>query len=138
MTSKVIEGHKSSSNFSVNQTLPLLDGPLMLPPPSRTLFPSLSLTFSLYLPLLLYAKIFYTQWKVFRYAVSLYVTYFCVRLYSGIRLSCKSLFLSCFNLNLRSYGQLFALVFLKNDANLTCLIVHITSSYLFVLYNMSN
>ena len=56
ITSKVIEGHKSSSNFSVNQTLPLLDGPLMLPPSSRSLFPSLSLTFSLYLPLLLYAK----------------------------------------------------------------------------------
>ena len=33
MTSKVIEGHKSSSNFSVNLTLPLLHGPLMLPSP---------------------------------------------------------------------------------------------------------
>ena len=30
MTSKVIEGHKSSSNF--NPTLLLLDGPLMFPP----------------------------------------------------------------------------------------------------------
>ena len=58
MTSKVIEGHKSSSNFNaINPTLPLLDGPLMLPPPncvdislsqSRYLFPSLSLTLSLY------------------------------------------------------------------------------------------
>ena len=27
MTSKVIEGHKSSSNFSVNQTLPLMISP---------------------------------------------------------------------------------------------------------------
>ena len=34
MTSKVIKGHKFSSNFSVNQTLPLLDGPLMLPAPN--------------------------------------------------------------------------------------------------------
>ena len=41
MTSKVIEGHKSSSNFSVNPTLPLMDGltriyeptlPLMISP----------------------------------------------------------------------------------------------------------
>ena len=57
MTSKVIEGHKSSSNFNANPTLPLLNGPLMLPPPncvdislsqSRYLFPSLSLTLSLY------------------------------------------------------------------------------------------
>ena len=31
MTSKVIEGPKSLSNFSVNLTLPLMDGPLMLP-----------------------------------------------------------------------------------------------------------
>ena len=71
MTSKVIEGHKSSSNFSVNQTLPLLDGPLMLPP------------FAL-------CKNNLHTTKIFRYAVSLHVTYFCVRLYSGIRLSCKT------------------------------------------------
>ena len=31
MTSNIIEGHTSSSNFSVNPTLPLLHGPLMLP-----------------------------------------------------------------------------------------------------------
>ena len=54
MTSKVIEGHKSSSNFSVNPTLPLLNGSLLLPPPNcvdlsiyLSLFPSLSLTLSL-------------------------------------------------------------------------------------------
>ena len=50
MTLKVIEGNKSSSNFSVNPTLSLLDGLLMLPSPncvvfshlpSRSLFPSL-------------------------------------------------------------------------------------------------
>ena len=68
MTSKVIEGHKSTSNFSVNPTLPLLDGPLMLPSPNCEEFSlslsisfSLSLTLSLYIPLylslLLYAKI---------------------------------------------------------------------------------
>ena len=44
MTSKVFEGHKSSSNFSVNPTLPLLDGHS----PSCSLFPSLSLTLTLY------------------------------------------------------------------------------------------
>ena len=44
--SKVIEGHKSSSNFSVNPTLPLMDGPLMLP--SQIVCISLSLTHSLY------------------------------------------------------------------------------------------
>ena len=57
MTSKVIEGHKSSYNFSVNPTLPLLDGPLMLPSTncvgfsyslSRSLFTSLFLTISIY------------------------------------------------------------------------------------------
>ena len=34
MTSKVIEGHKSSSNFTVISTIPLLDGPLMLLSPN--------------------------------------------------------------------------------------------------------
>ena len=44
MTSKVIEGHKSSSNFSMNPTLPSLDGPLMLPAPNCV---DISLSFSL-------------------------------------------------------------------------------------------
>ena len=48
MTPKVIEGHKSSSNFSVNPTLPLLYGPLMLPSPNCVEFLTLPLTFSLY------------------------------------------------------------------------------------------
>ena len=67
MTSKVIEGHKSSSNFSVNPTLPLMDGPFMLPSQIvcislnlvlySPLFLLLSLYIPLYLPLLLHANI---------------------------------------------------------------------------------
>ena len=61
MTFKVIEDHKKSSNFSVNPTLPLLDASLSKlcgsHSPSCSLFPSLSLTLYLYIPLLLYAKI---------------------------------------------------------------------------------
>ena len=64
MNSKVIEGYKILSNFSINPTIPLLDGPLILPSPNcvdLSLFPSLSLTLSLYIPLyltlLLYARI---------------------------------------------------------------------------------
>ena len=57
MTSKVIESHKSSSNFSFNPTIPLLDSPLMLPAPnfvdlSHSIFLSFSLSiFSLPLSL---------------------------------------------------------------------------------------
>ena len=40
----IIEGHKSSSNFTVNPTLLLLDGPLMLHSPNCV---DLSLSFSL-------------------------------------------------------------------------------------------
>ena len=53
ITSMVIEGHKSPSNFSVNPTLPLFEGLLMLVwisislSQSCSLFPSLSLTLSL-------------------------------------------------------------------------------------------
>ena len=56
LTSKIIEGHKSSSNFSVYPTLPLLDGQ----PPSCSLFPSLSisLSFSLFCSM---QKLIYTQ-----------------------------------------------------------------------------
>ena len=57
MTSKVIEGHKSLSNFSVNQTHPLLHGWSVDASPSISFsLPPLSLTFSLYLPLLLYTR----------------------------------------------------------------------------------
>ena len=47
MTSNVIEGHKRSSNFSINPTLPLIDGPLMLL--SQIVYISLSLTLHLFL-----------------------------------------------------------------------------------------
>jgi hypothetical protein len=52
MTSKVIEGHKCSSNFSVNPTLPLMDGPLMLP------FQIVCISLSLTLHLFLYSPLF--------------------------------------------------------------------------------
>ena len=72
MTLKVIDGHKSSSNFSVNPTLPLMDGRLMLTSQIvcislffltlhlvlySPLFLLLSLFIPLYLPLLLHANI---------------------------------------------------------------------------------
>ena len=70
MTSEVIKGHKSSFNFSVNPTLPLLDCPLILPSPNcadlsltlhlvlfSPLFLLNSLYIPLYLPLLFHANI---------------------------------------------------------------------------------
>ena len=52
MTSKVIECYKSLSNFSVNSTLPLLDGPLMLPSPNCLVLSFFySLSISLYISL---------------------------------------------------------------------------------------
>jgi hypothetical protein len=56
MTSKVMEGHKSSTNFRVNPTLPLSDGLLMLPTPNCV---DLSISFSLYPSLM--QKFIYTQ-----------------------------------------------------------------------------
>ena len=53
MTSKVIEGHKSFSNFCVNPSLPLMDGQLMLP--SQIVCISL---FFLTLHLVLYSPLF--------------------------------------------------------------------------------
>ena len=79
MTSKVMEGHKSSTNFSVNPTLPLLDSLLMLPPPNCV---DLSISFSLYPSLM--QKFIYTQLvldEVYPYN----------------------------NLDLRSYGQLLSM-----------------------------
>ena len=117
MTSKVIEGHKSSSNFSVIPTLPPLDGPLMLPPPNceefshspsrslfpsrsffpslflfppLSLFPSLSLTHSLYIPLLLYAKIILHTAKCIQIR-SISICHLPFRkVILGIRLSCQA------------------------------------------------
>ena len=83
MTSKGIEGHKSSSNFSVNPTLPFIGCfPLKI---------VLSFSLSIY-PFLLYAKIIYTQWNVFRHALSLSLLR---KVILGIRLSNQT-FLWCF------------------------------------------
>ena len=80
MTFKVIVGHKSSSNFSVNLTLPLLGASLY------KLCVSHSLTLSLYISLFCSVqKLIYTQRNVFRHAVSLYVTNFHVRLFGDVR-----------------------------------------------------
>ena len=58
MASKVIEGHKSSSNFSVNPTLPLMDGPLMLPSQIVCIYLSLTLHLFLYYPLFLLLSLY--------------------------------------------------------------------------------
>ena len=107
MTSKVIEVHKSSSNFSFNPTLPhkgcsvdaslpnCLYFSLFSHSPSRSLFPSLSLTLSLnslYLPLLL----------------NFYVACFLMIFRSFDQITTLT---NHFNLNLRSHWQLFVLVF---------------------------
>ena len=51
MTSKAIEGHKSSSNFSVKSTLPLMDGLLVLPTQIVCISLFLTLHLVLYSPL---------------------------------------------------------------------------------------
>ena len=94
MTSKAIEGHKSSSNFSVSPTLLLLDAYLSklcgFHSPSCSLFPSLSLTLSLSTPLLLYAKVIYEQRNVFRYCSNFLCHTVLCKVILGIRLSCKA------------------------------------------------
>ena len=81
MTSTIIEGHKSSSNFSVNPTLPLLNGSLLLPPLNcvdlslylsltihLTLHLSSSYSHSIFLSISLFCSmqtLFYTQRNVF-------------------------------------------------------------------------
>ena len=63
MTSKVIEGHKRSSNFSVNPTLPLLDA-LMLPP-SNCVDLYLFLFLSPEVPLLLFLMPIYGRFQFY-------------------------------------------------------------------------
>ena len=58
MTSKVIEGHKKLSNFSVNPALLLLDGPLMLHPPYCGVFLSISVSLSISLSLFHFMQIY--------------------------------------------------------------------------------
>ena len=101
MTSKVIEGHKSASNFSVNPTLPLLDGPLLLPSPNCEDFshsPSCSLSLS------------------FSYSLSISLS---TSLFCSMQTLIYNL-LPCFNLNLRSYGQVFVLVLLTFKGECKC------------------
>ena len=115
MTSKVIEGHKSSSNFSVSPTLPLMDGPLnrWCFPPKLCLFLSFfSLSISFSIPL------------SFSYSlsISLSTSLFCsmqtlIYILKGHMrpLLCRvifknsQIFWSNYNLDLRSYGQLLSL-----------------------------
>ena len=111
MTSKVIEGQKSLSNFTVNQTLPLLDGPLILPSPN-CLYLSLSILF--FLPHSLSTSLLILHWSTFLKVTQgyFYVAWFLIIFRSFdqiITLTYK--FYPCFNLNLHSYGQLFVLVF---------------------------
>ena len=80
MTSKVIEGHKSSSNFSVNPTLPLMDGPLMLP--SQIICISLfflTLHLVLYSPLFLYSLSLFPSLSLLSLSISL--SFFTLSLY---------------------------------------------------------
>ena len=118
MTSKVIEGNKSSSNFTVNQNLPLLDGPMMLHAPncvdlslshspSCSLFPSLyiSLSISLFCSM---QKIIYTQRNVFHkinYDLKGHVRPLLCR----VIFKKFQIFGSNNNLDLHSYGQLLSL-----------------------------
>ena len=79
MTSKVIEGHKSSSNFSVNPTLPLMDGMLMLPSQIVCISLSLTLYLVLYSPLFLLLSISFSIPLSFSYSlfISLSTSLFC-------------------------------------------------------------
>ena len=116
MTSKVIEGHKSSFNFTVKPTLPLLVGPLILPSPN-CLYLSHSLSILFFLPHSLSISLS-TSLLILHYSTFLkvtqghfYVAWFLIIFRSFdqiITLTYK--FCPCFNLNLHSYGQLFVLV----------------------------
>ena len=127
MTSKVIKGHKSSSNFTVNPTLPLLDGPLILPSPNCVyLFLSLSISFSLPLSFSYSLSIslstsLFCSMQTLIYILKGHTRPFLCRVsfnnfqifWSNYNLDLQ--ILSLFNLNLRSYGQLFVLVYIQNS-----------------------
>ena len=112
MTSKVIQGHKSSSNFCVNPTLPLMDGPLMSP--SQIVCISLSLTlhlvlyFSYPLSISLSTSLFCSMQTFLKVTWGhFYVAWFLMIFRSFDQITT----LTYFNLNLRSYGQIFVLTF---------------------------
>ena len=127
MTSKVIEGHKSSSNFSVNPTLTLMDCMLMLPSQIVCISLSLTLHLVLYSPLFLSLSISFSIPLSFSHSlsISLSTSLFCsmqtlIYILKGYLrpLLCRVILndfqifyqittLTYSNLNLRSYGQLF-------------------------------
>ena len=116
MTSKVIEGHKSLSNFSVNPTFSLMDGPLMIPSQivcfslffltlHHVLYSPLFLLLSLYIPL--YLPFFCSMQTFLKFTWGhFYVAWLLMIFRSFDQITT----LTYFNLNLRSYGQLFVLV----------------------------
>ena len=104
MTSKVLESHKSSSNFSANPTLPL-----MLPS-------SNCVDLSLYLPLLPMQTLIYTQRNVFhkmKYDLKGQMR----PLLCGVIFKNSQIFWSNYNLDLRSYRQLLSLFRLQSRAD---------------------
>ena len=119
MISKVIEGLKSSFNFSVNPTLPLMDGPLMLPSKIVCISLSLTLHLVLYSPLFLLLSLCIPQYLplLLHANINLHSCHMRPLLWSRDFLMIFRSFdqittLTYFNLNLRSYGQLFVLVFI--------------------------
>ena len=164
MTSKVIEGPKSSSNFSVNPTLPLIDGPLMLPHElcvflsiSFSIPLYLSYSFSISLSTSLFCSMqtfFYVAWflMIFRsfdqittlffgYAsIPIIPTFFAWWNILADNFLWWFLLKIFFNLNLRSYGQLFVLVLCvatSNQCLKSCLIVTISFRYI-LLHKSTN
>ena len=122
ITSKVIEGQKSLSYFSVNPTFPILDGPLMLSPPNcvdlSTSF-SLPVSFPYFVSIFLSISVFcsmqtliYTQRNVFHkmmYDLKGYMRPLLCR----VIFKNSQIFWSIYNLDLRSYGQLLSLFFIN-------------------------
>ena len=118
MTSKVIESHKSSSNFSVNPTLPLMDGPLMLPSQIVCISLFLTLHLVLYSPLFLLPFLYIPLYLPFCSMQTL-IYYLKGHMRPHLCRVILMIFRSFdqittltyfFNLNLRSYGKLFVLV----------------------------
>ena len=110
---KGIEGHKSLSNFSVNPTLPLMDGPLMLPPnlcvflSFLVLYSPLFLLHSLYIPLF---PLFCSLQTLIYILKGHMRQLLCHVIFNDFQIFWSNYNLDLFYLNLHSYGQLFVLV----------------------------